>query len=121
MGAIGAVATSLRLGADVRPLGRAGILAGTWIAGVGPRMVFSFATAREAGPAIVAFSIPHHIIGPAADLSSDECFELLDAYAELELARGAADAETPVMRAHPRGCAACRDDYQSLLALLLEP
>ncbi len=44
MGAIGGLATRLRLGADGRPLGRAGTLAaGMWIAGVGARMVFYFA------------------------------------------------------------------------------
>jgi hypothetical protein len=36
---------------------------------------------------------------------------------DFELARGAADAEMLLMR----GCPACRDDYQSLLALLLQP
>jgi hypothetical protein len=40
---------------------------------------------------------------------------------DLELARGAADAEMLLMRAPLRGCPACRDDYQSLLALLLQP
>jgi hypothetical protein len=29
------------------------------------------------------------------------------------------DAEMPLMRAHLRGCSACRDDHDSLLALLL--
>ena len=67
MGAIGGLATRLRLGADGRPLGRAGILAaGMWIAGVGARMVFYFAATHGAGPAIAAFSIAHHITGPGA-------------------------------------------------------
>jgi hypothetical protein len=67
MGAIGGLATRLRLGADGRPLGRAGILAaGMWIAGVGARMVFYFAATHGAGPAIAAFSIAHHITGSAA-------------------------------------------------------
>jgi hypothetical protein len=67
MGAIGGLATRLRLGADGRPLGRAGALAaGMWIAGVGARMVFYFAATHGAGPAIAAFSIAHHITGPAA-------------------------------------------------------
>ena len=67
MGAIGGLATRLRLGADGRPLGRAGILAaGMWIAGVGARMVFYFAATHGAGPAIAAFSISHHLTGPAA-------------------------------------------------------
>jgi hypothetical protein len=67
MGAVGGLATRLRLGADGRPLGRAGILAaGMWIAGVGARMVFYFAATHGAGPAIAAFSIAHHITGSAA-------------------------------------------------------
>jgi len=67
MGAIGGLATRLRLGADGRPLGRAGVLAaGMWIAGVGARMVFYFAATHGAGPAIAAFSISHHITGSAA-------------------------------------------------------
>lgn len=67
MGAIGGLATRLRPGADGRPLGRAGALAaGMWIAGVGARMVFYFAVTHGAGPAIAAFSIAHHITGPAA-------------------------------------------------------
>ena len=67
MGAIGGLATHLRAGADGRPLGRAGVLAaGMWIAGVGARMVFYFAATHGAGPAIAAFSIAHHITGPAA-------------------------------------------------------
>ena len=67
MGAISGLATRLRLGADGRPLGRAGTLAASmWIAGVGARMVFYFAATHGAGPAIAAFSIAHHITGSAA-------------------------------------------------------
>ena len=67
LGAIGGLATHLRPGADGRPLGRAGVLAASmWIAGVGARMVFYFATTHGAGPAIAAFSVAHHITGPGA-------------------------------------------------------
>ncbi len=67
MGAIGGRVTRLRLGANGRPLGRAGTLAaGMWIAGVGARMLFYFAATHGAGPAIAAFSIAHDITGPAA-------------------------------------------------------
>jgi hypothetical protein len=60
------------------------------------------------------------LVGPTdPELGCDECFELLDAYVELELTGRAADAEMPLMRAHLRGCSACRDDHDSLLALLL--
>lgn len=59
------------------------------------------------------------LVGPTdPELSCDECFELLDAYVELELTGSDADAEMPLMRAHLRGCSACRDDHDSLLALL---
>jgi hypothetical protein len=67
MGAVGGLATRLRLSAGGRPLGRAGVLAaGMWIAGVGARMVFYFAATHGAGPAIARFSIAHHITGSAA-------------------------------------------------------
>ena len=61
-----------------------------------------------------------HLLGPAGpELGCDECFEMLDAYVELELAGAPADAQMPLMRAHLAGCSACRDDHDSLLALLL--
>jgi hypothetical protein len=67
MGAIGGLATRLRLGPGGRPRGRAGTLAaGMWIAGVGARMASYFAATHGAGPAIAAFSISHHITGEAA-------------------------------------------------------
>ena len=67
MGAIGGLATRLRLGADGRPLGRAGWLAaGMWVGGVGARLVFAVAAGNGAGPAIARFSIAHHITGSAA-------------------------------------------------------
>jgi hypothetical protein len=60
------------------------------------------------------------LIGPTdPELSCDECFDLLDIYVELELGNRPADAELPLMRAHLRGCSACRADYESLRALLL--
>jgi hypothetical protein len=59
------------------------------------------------------------VLGPAGpELSCDECFEQLDRYAETELARGDADAAVPGMAAHLRGCPACAEDHDSLLALL---
>ena len=67
MGAVGGLATRLRLGADGRPLGRAGWLAaGMWIGGVGARLAFAVAATYGAGPAIARFSIAHQITGPAA-------------------------------------------------------
>ena len=67
LGAVGGLATHLRVGGDGRPLGRAGVLAASmWIAGVGARMVFYFAATHGAGPAIARFSVAHHITGPGA-------------------------------------------------------
>ena len=61
-----------------------------------------------------------HLIGPAGpDLGCDKCFDMLGHYVELELAGAPADAQMPLMRAHLAGCSACRDDHDSLLALLL--
>ena len=60
-----------------------------------------------------------NLVGPtAAELSCEQCFEVLDSYVELELAGAVAD-RMPLMRAHLRGCSACRDDYDSMIALLL--
>jgi tetratricopeptide (TPR) repeat protein len=59
------------------------------------------------------------LIGPAGpELSCDECFDLLDVYVELEQGGGDADAAMPAMRAYLIGCPACRDDHDSLRALL---
>ena len=56
------------------------------------------------------------VAGP--ELSCEQCFEELDQYVELELAGADAEAAVPGMRAHLIGCPACREDHDSLLALL---
>ena len=59
------------------------------------------------------------MLGPAGpELGCDECFDWLDAYVELELSGADADGKVPGMRAHLQGCDACRDDHDSMLALL---
>jgi hypothetical protein len=59
------------------------------------------------------------LVGPAGpELGCDECFEVLDSYVELELAGAPAGAQMPLMHAHLAGCSACRDDHDSLFALL---
>ncbi len=55
---------------------------------------------------------------PGADIGCDECFARLDEYVELELAGGDADAAVPGMSAHLEGCPACREERDSLRALL---
>ena len=59
------------------------------------------------------------VLGPAGpELTCEQCFEHLDRYVELELAGHDADAAVPGMPAHLEGCPACREDHESLTALL---
>ena len=59
------------------------------------------------------------LLGPAEpEISCDSCFEELDRYVELELAGKDADAAVPGLRAHLEGCPACRDEHDSLRALV---
>jgi hypothetical protein len=59
------------------------------------------------------------LLGPAGpELTCEQCFELLDQYVELELASTEVDEQVPGMRAHLEGCSACREEHDSLLALL---
>jgi predicted anti-sigma-YlaC factor YlaD len=59
------------------------------------------------------------LLGPTdPEISCEECFERLDGYVELELAGRDADTAVPGMRAHLEGCPACREDHDSLAALL---
>jgi hypothetical protein len=59
------------------------------------------------------------LLGPAGpEVSCDECFERLDEYVELELDGADADRRIPGMRAHLEGCPACREDHESLRALV---
>lgn len=59
------------------------------------------------------------ILGPPGpELTCDQCFEELDRYVELELAGANADSAVPGMGAHLAGCPACRDDRESLRALV---
>ncbi len=104
MGAIGGLATRLRLGADGRPLGRAGVLAaGMWIAGVGARMVFAFAATHGAGPAIAWFSAAHHITGSAAWVAALVMMALADVLTRLAVIylRGRRLTGTPARPAVP--------------------
>ena len=59
------------------------------------------------------------LLGPGEpELGCDECFDHLDRYVELELAGADADAGVPRLRAHLAGCPACREEYESLRALV---
>jgi len=84
MGAIGGLATRLRLGTDGRPLGRAGVLpASMWVAGVGARLAFAVAASNGAGPAIARFSVAHHITGSAAWVAALVMMALADVLTRL--------------------------------------
>jgi hypothetical protein len=59
------------------------------------------------------------LLGPAGpDIGCEECFERLDEYVELELRGRDADSAVPGMREHLAGCPACREEHDSLRALL---
>ena len=59
------------------------------------------------------------LLGPAEpEVGCDTCFEELDRYVELELAGEEVDAAIPGLRAHLEGCPACREEHDSLLALV---
>jgi predicted anti-sigma-YlaC factor YlaD len=59
------------------------------------------------------------LLGPGEpEIDCDACFALLDRYVELELAGEDADAAIPGLRAHLKGCPACREEHESLKALV---
>ena len=53
-----------------------------------------------------------------SEVGCDECFAQLDRYVEVELAGADAEAAVPGLRAHLVGCPACREEYESLRALV---
>jgi anti-sigma factor RsiW len=55
------------------------------------------------------------LLGPRdPELGCDECFDLLDEYVEDRLP----GAQGKAMHAHLEGCPACREEYESLRALV---
>jgi hypothetical protein len=59
------------------------------------------------------------LLGPAGEeLTCEGCFEQLDRYVELELSGREADVAVPGIRSHLEGCPACREEHDSLAALL---
>ena len=61
------------------------------------------------------------LLGPEGpELGCDQCFQDLDRYVELELAGEDAETALPGLPAHLEGCSACRQDYESLRALVAE-
>jgi hypothetical protein len=59
------------------------------------------------------------LLGPAgSEVGCDACFDELDRYVEFELAGADADAQLSGFREHLEGCPACREEHESLVALL---
>jgi anti-sigma factor RsiW len=59
------------------------------------------------------------LLGPSgAELTCEECFDLLDVYVDSELAGENADERIPGMREHLTGCPACAEEHDSLRDLL---
>lgn len=59
------------------------------------------------------------LLGPTGrEIGCDECFDLLDEFVELELSGADVDAAVPGMRTHLAGCGACREEHESLRALV---
>ena len=60
-----------------------------------------------------------HLLGRAGpEVGCEVCFDELDRYVELELAGEDVEAAIPGLRAHLGGCPACREEHDSLLALV---
>ena len=61
------------------------------------------------------------VLGPSGfELGCQECFELVSEYAELELHGIEAGTLIPGLRTHLVGCSACKEDHESLRALLAQ-
>ena len=61
------------------------------------------------------------LLGPGhPEVTCQMCFAELDRYVDLELAGADAQAAVPGMAAHLRGCPACAEEHDSLMALLSE-
>jgi hypothetical protein len=61
------------------------------------------------------------LLGPRGpEVTCEECFELLDEYVDLEVTGEDADAHIPGMRNHLDGCPACREEHESLHALVTD-
>lgn len=59
------------------------------------------------------------LLGPGVpEVGCDTCFDDLDRYVELELAGRDPEPKLPGFKAHLDGCPACREDYESLRALV---
>jgi hypothetical protein len=59
------------------------------------------------------------LLGPGEpEVGCEVCFNELDRYVDLEIAGEDADTAIPGLRAHLDGCPACREEHDSLYALV---
>ena len=59
------------------------------------------------------------VLGPTGyELTCEECFDRLDEFVELELQGKDADRRIPGMGNHLEGCPACREEHESVRALV---
>jgi hypothetical protein len=59
------------------------------------------------------------LLGPGVpEIGCDECFDKLDQYVELEVVGRTPETSLPGFKAHLDGCPACREEYESLRALV---
>lgn len=60
------------------------------------------------------------LLGPSEpQVTCDECFAQIDRYVELEAAGVDAAVVFPRMRAHLKGCPACEEEHDELLAFVI--
>ena len=80
-----------------------------------------YKTIHDAGRKLRAHLAASGLPGPEEpEVGCDDCFAELDRYVELELAGADPDIHLPGLRAHLAGCQACREEHESLRALLTD-
>ncbi len=64
-------------------------------------------------------AVLRRLLGPGVpEVTCEVCFADLDRYVEAELGARDAEALVPGMAAHLRGCPACAEEHDSLLAFV---
>ncbi len=84
LGALCALTTRLRRGADGKVFAKAGAVAAVlWVLGIGARMAFAFFSGHGAGPAIERFSVAHDITSASAWVAALVMMALAEVIARL--------------------------------------
>jgi hypothetical protein len=78
-----------------------------------------FTYAKSCAGPLLSGGVSHAASADAeAEVGCEVCFDELARYVELELAGADADAAIPGLRAHLDGSPACREEHESLRALV---